>query len=238
MRNTSTVDFSGCPDFSGSTASSGGAAAAADRASGPGIDNAGTEAPRAIGRPRSTRAHEAIIDAVLDLLAEGTSVGELSIEAVAARAGVGKATIYRRWSGKNDLILEAVKALKLPQPIDEGLSVRDNLVQLLSVVSVSVDPRAAQVFPCIVPEVLRNPELWGLYQQIVEPRRARTREVLERGISTGVLRPDIDVEMVALMLTGPVMLQRMLRWSPSIDDATLPERVVDTLLQGIAVPQN
>ncbi|MCP2322428.1 AcrR family transcriptional regulator [Hamadaea flava] len=238
MTNTSTVDFSGSPDFSGSAASSEGAAAAADRASGPGIDNAGTEAPRAIGRPRSTRAHEAIIDAVLDLLAEGTSVGELSIEAVAARAGVGKATIYRRWSGKNDLILEAVKALKAPQSIDEGLSVRDNLVQLLSVVSVSVDPRAARVFPCIVPEVLRNPELWGLYQQIVEPRRARTREVLERGISTGELRADTDVEMVALMLTGPVMLQRMLRWSPSIDDATLPERVVDTLLRGIAVPQN
>ncbi|NUO56091.1 MAG: TetR/AcrR family transcriptional regulator [Hamadaea sp.] len=204
----------------------------------PRLDDAGTEAPRAIGRPRSTRAHEAIIDAVLDLLAEGTSVGELSIEAVAARAGVGKATIYRRWSGKNDLILEAVKALKLPQPIDEGLSVRDNLVQLLSVVSVSVDPRAAQVFPCIVPEVLRNPELWGLYQQIVEPRRARTREVLERGISAGELRADTDVEMVALMLTGPVMLQRMLKWSPTIDDATLPERVVDTLLQGIAVPRN
>jgi AcrR family transcriptional regulator len=204
----------------------------------PEIDDAGTEAPRAVGRPRSTRAHEAIIDAVLDLLAEGTSVGELSIEAVAARAGVGKATIYRRWSGKNDLVLDAVKALKIPQPISDDLSIRDNLVKLLSVVSVSIDPRAARVFPCIVPEVLRNPELYGLYQQVVEPRRARTREVLERGISTGELRADIDVEVIALMLTGPVMLQRMLRWSPNIDDETLPERVVDTLLQGIAVPRN
>jgi len=201
-------------------------------------DEAGTEAPRAVGRPRSTRAHEAIIDAVLDLLAEGTPVGELSIEAVAARAGVGKATIYRRWSGKNDLVIEAIKALKTPQPVNEDLSVRDNLVQLLSVVSISVDPRAARVFPCIVPEVLRNPELYGLYQQVVEPRRARTKEVLERGISTGELRADIDVEMIALMLTGPVTLQRMLRWSPNIDDDTLPERVVDTLLQGIAVPGN
>jgi len=193
-----------------------------------------TEAPRAVGRPRSTRAHEAIIDAVLDLLAEGTSVGELSIEAVAARAGVGKATIYRRWSGKNDLLLEAIRALKIPQPIPEGQSVRDSLVQLLSVVSVSVDPRAARVFPCIVPEVMRSPELHGLYQQIVEPRRARTMEVLERGIARCEVLADIDVEFIALMLTGPVMLQRMLNWSPAIDDDTLPERVVDTLLQGIA----
>ncbi|MEV0270113.1 TetR/AcrR family transcriptional regulator [Hamadaea sp. NPDC050747] len=228
MTNTSSVDL---PEAApGAKAPSEGTASR--------LDDAGTEAPRAVGRPRSTRAHEAIIDAVLDLLAEGTSVGELSIEAVAARAGVGKATIYRRWSGKNDLILEAIRALKAPQQVDEGLSVRDNLVKLLSVVSVSADPRAARVFPCIVPEVLRNPELWGLYQQIVEPRRVRTREVLERGISAGELRADTDVEMVALMLTGPVMLQRMLKWSPTIDDATLPERVVDTLLQGIAVPRN
>jgi AcrR family transcriptional regulator len=193
-----------------------------------------TEAPRAVGRPRSTRAHEAIIDAVLDLLAEGTPVAEVSIEAVAARAGVGKATIYRRWSGKNELLLDAIRALKTPQSIPEDQPVRETLIQLFSAVSVSVDPRAAKVFPCIVPEVMRSPELRGLYQQIVEPRRARTKEVLERGIANGELRADIDVEFIALMLTGPVMLQRMLSWSPNIDDDTLPEQVVDTLMQGIA----
>lgn len=191
-------------------------------------------APRAVGRPRSTRAHEAIIDAVLDLLSEGTSLGELSIEAVAGKAGVGKATIYRRWNGKNELLLEAVKALKSPQVIPEGMSVRDSLVHLLSAHGVSVDPRAARVFPCLIPEVIRNPELHGLYQQIVEPRRARTREVLRKGIADGELRADIDIEVISLMLTGPVMLQRMLNWNPAVDDETLPERVVDTLLAGIS----
>ncbi|NUT37077.1 MAG: TetR/AcrR family transcriptional regulator [Hamadaea sp.] len=190
-------------------------------------------APRAVGRPRSTRAHGAIIDAVLDLLAEGTSLGELSIEAVATKAGVGKATIYRRWNGKNELLLDAVKALKSPQVLPEGMSVRDSLVHLLSAHGPHIDPRAAQVFPCLIPEVIRNPELHVLYQQIVEPRRARTREVLRRGIADGVLRADIDIEVISLMLTGPVMLQRMLDWNPAVDTDTLPERVVDTLLAGI-----
>src|SRR2546430_2040846 len=70
-----------------------------------------SDAPRAPGRPRSVRVDEAIIDAVLDLLADG-SIESLSIEAIAARAGVGKATLYRRWSNKDDLLLDAIRTLK------------------------------------------------------------------------------------------------------------------------------
>jgi AcrR family transcriptional regulator len=191
------------------------------------------DAPRTAGRPRSARAHDAIIDAVLDLLVEGTPLGELSIEAIAARAGVGKATIYRRWAGKNDLLLDAVRTLKTLQPLPAGRSVRDDLVQLMTIVNVNADPRAAQVFPCLIPQILHNPELRGLYQQVVEPRRERTREVLRRGIANGELRPDIDVELATLLLTGPIMFQRMLGWNPNIDEAMLPERIVDAVLAGI-----
>ncbi|MFD0746939.1 TetR/AcrR family transcriptional regulator [Phytohabitans flavus] len=69
-------------------------------------------APRSPGRPRSTRADEAIMEAVLDLLAEGSTIESLSIEAIAAKAGVGKATIYRRWSGKQALLVDAIRRLK------------------------------------------------------------------------------------------------------------------------------
>ena len=67
---------------------------------------------KAPGRPRSARADEAIIEAVLDLLADGTPAESLSIEAVAAKAGVGKATIYRRWANKEALLVDAVASLK------------------------------------------------------------------------------------------------------------------------------
>src|SRR5215475_11124645 len=86
---------------------------------------------KAPGRPRSARADEAIIEAVLDLLAEGTPFDALSIEAVAARAGVGKATIYRRWSNKEALLFDAVSSIKGDLPKIDGHTVRDDLLTLL-----------------------------------------------------------------------------------------------------------
>src|SRR5687768_10175832 len=86
---------------------------------------------KAPGRPRSARADEAIIEAVLALLADGVSADQLSIEAVAARAGVGKATIYRRWSNKEALLVDAVASLKGPLPELAGVSVREDLLTLL-----------------------------------------------------------------------------------------------------------
>src|SRR5579863_5322517 len=76
------------------------------------------------GRPRSERAERAIIDAALSVFAESGPEG-LCIEQVAARAGVGKATIYRRWPGKEDLLLDAIATVKSPLPEPAGVSVRD-----------------------------------------------------------------------------------------------------------------
>ncbi|WP_446219780.1 TetR/AcrR family transcriptional regulator [Micromonospora sp. IBHARD004] len=191
------------------------------------------DAPRSPGRPRSVRADEAIIEATLDLLAEGSSIETLSIEAIAARAGVGKATIYRRWSGKDALLLDALRRLKgiLPQPA--GHSVRDDLVLLVGAVGHNIDPRAAKIMPCLVPEVNRSPDHFQLYQNIIEPRRKLMREVLRRGVASGELRADLDIELTMALLTGPMLIQRMLRWHPELDDRILPEPVVDAVLEGI-----
>ncbi|WP_319463388.1 TetR/AcrR family transcriptional regulator [Micromonospora sp. RTP1Z1] len=191
------------------------------------------DAPRSPGRPRSVRADEAIIEAALDLLAEGSSIEMLSIEAIAARAGVGKATIYRRWSGKDALLLDALRRLKgiLPQPA--GHSVRDDLVLLVGAVGHNIDPRAAKIMPCLVPEVNRSPDHFQLYQNIIEPRRKLMREVLRGGVRDGELRADLDIELTMALLTGPMLIQRMLRWHPELDDRILPERIVDGVLDGI-----
>ncbi|MEV1147117.1 TetR/AcrR family transcriptional regulator [Micromonospora sp. NPDC049799] len=194
------------------------------------------DAPRPPGRPRSVRADEAIIDATLDLLAEGSTVEAISIEAIAGRAGVGKATIYRRWPGKDALLRDALRTLKGTPPTPAGRSVRDDLVMLVGAVGHHIDPRAARIMPCLVPEVNRSPEQYELYQNIVEPRRQLMRDVLRRGMHSGELRADLDVELVMALLTGPMLLQRMLRWHPDLDEATMPERVVDTVLAGIRAP--
>jgi AcrR family transcriptional regulator len=177
---------------------------------------------------------QAIIKAVLDLLADGQSVEALSIEAVAARAGVGKATIYRRWPGKDALLVDAVGSMKGPLPTPAGESVRDDLVQLLRYGPRKLDQRWVGIMSCLVPGVQHSPERYRLYQGLVEPRREAMREVLRRGVRAGQLRSDLDIEVVVAVLTGPVMIQRMLRWHPDLDDATLPERVVDLVLAGIA----
>ncbi|MEU5960837.1 TetR/AcrR family transcriptional regulator [Micromonospora parva] len=191
------------------------------------------DAPRSPGRPRSIRADEAIIEATLDLLAEGSTIEALSIEAIAARAGVGKATIYRRWAGKDALLLDALRRLKgvLAQPA--GHSVRDDLVLLVGAIGKNVDPRAAKIMPCLVPAVNRSADQYQLYQNIIAPRRKLMREVLRRGIDEGVLRADIDVEVTMALLTGPMLIQRVLQWNPDLDEQTLPERVVDAVLEGI-----
>jgi AcrR family transcriptional regulator len=194
-----------------------------------------TTAPaRSPGRPRSARADEAIIEAVLDLLAEGSSIETLSIEAVAAKAGVGKATIYRRWPGKEALLVDAIQTVKGPLARPAGESVREDLIRLLSPGPRKPDERLARIMSCLVPEVQRSPERYRLYQGLTEPRRELMRQVLRRGLATGELRAGLDIEVAVAVLTAPVLIQRILRWHPGLDDASLPTRVVDMVLAGMA----
>lgn len=188
---------------------------------------------KAPGRPRSARADEAIIEAVIALLSEGTPVDALSIEAVAARAGVGKATIYRRWPNKEALLVDAVAALKGPMPEVEGVSVREDLKTLLRPVGRNAG-RSSSVLPCLIPELRRSPALHGVYQRIIEPRREVMRQVLRRGIASGELRPDLDVEVVMAMLVGPIVAQTVVNWNPELDRESLPERLVEAAWPAIS----
>src|SRR2546430_6859629 len=91
------------------------------------------------GRPRSARADEAIIEAVLDLLADGTLAEEISIEAAAAPARVGKATIYPRWSNKDAPLVDAVATIKGEPPKRAGTSIRADLVTLMRPIAAPAD---------------------------------------------------------------------------------------------------
>ena len=186
------------------------------------------------GLPRSERAERAIIDAALALFAEHGVEG-LCIEKVAARAGVGKATIYRRWPGKEDLLLDALTALKTPLPEPRGNSVRDDLVALLAAMAADyADPRRARQFALLLGEGAKFPRLMSKYTEtVVEPRREVIRSVLRRGVASGELRPDTDLEAALFMLTGAVLARG--KFQPEAVSAAYAERVVDELLRGLAV---
>ena len=213
-----------------------------DMASGPGVPAVVTghriaptvAAERRPGRPRNARVDEAVIEAVIDLLAEGTAAEALSIEALAARAGVGKATIYRRWANKEAILVDAVASLKGPVPEISGESVHDDLVALLRPVGRNHNARAATVLPCLISEFKRSPSLRQVYEKVLAPRRQLMRDVLRRGIERAELRPDIDIEAVMAMLVGPMVAQSVMDWNPELDRETLPERLVAAAWPAIA----
>ena len=189
---------------------------------------------KAPGRPRNAQADEAILDAVIVLLGEGQSAAAISIEAVAAKAGVGKATIYRRWPNKEALLVDAVASMKGPLPEPAGVSVRDDLVMLVAANRTSRAKRYGKVTACLMPEFSRDAEMSRMYQTLMEPRRDVMRRVLQRGIETGELRADLDVELTLLMLSGPSMVQNMLNWNPRVPEEGFAESLVDALLRGAA----
>ena len=189
---------------------------------------------KAPGRPRNAQADEAILDAVLELLSGGHSVAAISIEAVAAKAGVGKATIYRRWPNKEALIIDAVASMKgaLPEPVGE--SVRDDLVMILKAARTGRSLRFGQASVCLLPEFLRDEHLHEMWRATMEPRRDVMRQVLRRGIATGELRADLDVELSLLMINGPSMMQNMFQYNPAVPPEGFAEALVDAFLRGAA----
>ncbi|HVB44532.1 MAG TPA: TetR/AcrR family transcriptional regulator [Streptosporangiaceae bacterium] len=188
---------------------------------------------RRAGRPRSEQADRAIIDAALELFAEAGPAG-LCIERVAARAGVGKATIYRRWPGKEDLLLDALAELKTPLPAPKGESVRDDLAALIDAMrAAAVDPRRVRQFAMVLGEGTRYPRLIERYvATVVEPQRELVRAVLRRGVATGELREGANIEVAVDILTGVVLARSRLGQDRA--DRGYARRVVDELLTGLA----
>jgi AcrR family transcriptional regulator len=191
-------------------------------------------AVRPPGRPRSERAERAIIEATLDLLAEEGGMAGVSIEAVAARAGVGKTTIYRRWQGKEALVIDALATLKAPLPRLAGRTVREDLLTITR--ALSDEKRGSRRLDCywnLLGGSEKHPELARRFEQdVVEPRREVIREILRRGIATGELRPDTDIGVALSIIVGSIHARgRALTLGPMPPD--FADAVVDTLLRGI-----
>ena len=196
------------------------------------VAGAAEQGRKAPGRPRNAGTDQLILDAVIDLLGAGQSADAISMESVAAKAGVGKATVYRRWPNKEALLVDAVATMKGPIPEPKGESIRDDLVMLIAANWTGRARRYGRVTACLLPEFSKDAEMSRVYQAIVEPRRDVMRQVLRRGIESGELRADLDVELTLLMLSAPSMLQNMLRWNPRVPEEGFPEALVDAVLHG------
>jgi AcrR family transcriptional regulator len=188
--------------------------------------------PRRPGRPRSEKADQAILSAALDLFAE-SGPDALCIEQVAAKAGVGKATIYRRWPGKEDMLVDALGGLGTHLPAPQGRSVRADLVALLTAICrEAADPRRSRLFALLQGEGLRYPRLMAKYiETVVQPQRDLVKSVLRRGVATGELRENTDIAAATFLLNGAVLASM---YGPEPTDARYAKRVVEELLRGLA----
>ena len=186
------------------------------------------------GRPRSAFADRAIIEAVLEELI-GSGIDGLSLEQVAVRAGVAKATIYRRWPNKEALVLDALATVEEPMPELPGTSVRDDLVALVDGIRLRHKHNVAtRLYPCMLSDGARYPEIAAKYKRVVvERRREMVRQTVRRGIANGEIRDDLDVETLALMVCAPMLVQTVM-WNPGVDQPEeLAATYVDALLDGL-----
>jgi AcrR family transcriptional regulator len=186
-----------------------------------------------LGRPRDARVDQAIVKSVLQLIGE-RGIPELRLDDVADRAGVGKATIYRRYRSKNELITAAVSALvnEIEVP-DNGSSAADLLELMRGTVAVYSDPIAAGVMPEVVRSVRSEPALAeALRGGLVAGRRAALRQVLVRGVGRGDLDADLDFELALDVLGGAVFYRLLITGAP-LDDQ-LAAGVVELILRGFA----
>ncbi|MFJ2826331.1 TetR/AcrR family transcriptional regulator [Streptomyces sp. NPDC087263] len=187
------------------------------------------------GRPRSEAVERSIIEGVMRLLEEGVPLGEVSIERVARTAGVGKATIYRRWSGKEALFVDVLRAAEPPDAELPGTSMREDLIVLLEQMRRrGLASRSSLILHNVYAQMKSSPKVWDAYHTtVVEPRRLMAFEVLRRGQRNGELREDIDIELLNDMFVGPMLVRAILRPDAELPE-NLAERIVDALLAGLS----
>lgn len=162
------------------------------------------------GRPRSAEADQAILGAALKLLKDQGYV-RMSVEAVAAEAGVGKTTIYRRYSNKEELVIAALETVVRQPEVPDSGSTRDDLHTVLGHFHSQVITKlGTSMLGTFMVEETHHPQLLKRFRRrIVQPRRDVLRTVLRRGIERGEVRSDIDIEMTVDFLTGGIIMRRL-----------------------------
>jgi AcrR family transcriptional regulator len=186
-----------------------------------------------VGRPRSKAAvsHTAILDAVQELLRE-SSVRELSMEAVARRAGVGKPTLYKWWPSKTALIFTMVQE-RLVSPIEaaEGTSAEATIRNRVRSLIVALEGELGKVLSELVADGQRNPRVWSeLYEHLIRLRREALFSDIERGKRAGEFAVGADPDLLVDAIFGPIFYNLLLGVSPLTP--LYGSRLIEQVLQG------
>ncbi|WP_179475689.1 TetR/AcrR family transcriptional regulator [Mycolicibacterium vinylchloridicum] len=190
-----------------------------------------------LGRPRDASLHAAILDAVRELLVV-SSYAELSMDAVAAQAQVGKKTIYRRWASKAPLVAEAVLdaygrggSFEVP---DTGSLRADLLRWLIEHGEFITEPANAKLIRALVAAAAASSgDTEALYEQLSVPQRSGLVDRVRRAVDSGAVRDDADPDAIANALMGTLLLQVMSAPIPNDHAFERYGALVDALLDGV-----
>jgi AcrR family transcriptional regulator len=189
-----------------------------------------TAVTRSGGRPRSEEADQAILDAALELLVQVGYQG-ITVEGIAQRAGVGKATVYRRYANKAEIMVEAIRSHGCATfaLVDTG-DVRADLLRFWRALAESFVGADGPIMTAVSAEKARHPELRAEMERVfLTERRAFVRQLITDAVARGDLPASTDVELLANI--GPAVLWQQLTLESSPEKILeLPERLADQFL--------
>ena len=179
--------------------------------------------------PRVERSRRVILRAALEELGE-RGYGAFAIESVAARAGVGKATVYRYWAGKLPLIADAFQTLNVqPAAPEQGGTPRERVGRLMRhLAEGAIDSPFAACMPALVDAAEREPEVRRFLHEYTARRRQRLTDTIAAGIAAGDFPAQLDPEMAALALAGPIFYRRLMTERPF--DPGQVDALIETVL--------
>ena len=176
-------------------------------------------APRTPGRPRSEKARKAVIQSTLALL-NRVGFNELRVEAVASRAGVGKATIYRWWPNKAELVIDSfVWAVEEELRFPSVGPVLESIHEQMRRWAVIFRSPLGQIVATVIGAGQSDPEILQAFRaHWVEPRRIEARRLLRLAMENGEVRDDLDPDTVLDLLYGPLYVRLLLKHAPLDED--------------------
>lgn len=188
---------------------------------------------RRLGRPRDARVDGAVMEAARSLLAEKGFAGT-TVEAIASRAGVGKATIYRRWPTREALLL-AVTTADLPDiPTPDTGDLRQDLLLVFTTLAEQIRTAGpASYLGDLISESTRNPAMRKDFQAMIQQRRSLCADIVAQARTRGDVRKDIDPDLVLDLISGSIFYRKL--FSDEEADPAYIEHAIDAVLDGILV---
>ncbi|MEH1802310.1 MAG: TetR/AcrR family transcriptional regulator [Nostoc sp.] len=185
------------------------------------------------GRPRSIYADQAILQATLDLLAE-VGYENMSIEAIASRAGVGKTTIYRRYTSKEELVADAIESLRDDLAIPDTDSFWGDMDILINNAAKKIDsPLGRQTLALIISTASSNPQFAEVYwTKYTKLRREAFSKILERAKSRGEIHKNADVDLIIDLVSGSLYYALIFKPTTEPVEAYM-RRTMNLLMKGV-----